>query len=211
LQWARSMGHLAQPGKSCPDHWRFLAQETKQGNQSPSSCRWLRRPIPASWRWLTRKGGAGDLAQSLRSILLPIGWRGPHRGGQPMVGKTAAERRSSALRMGGGRSGTSGRWAVEDEGEGHGNLGWAGRGWGAAVNSEHVQRKMTVENGSSDIADQWLGLLPGATQRGGDDGPMGRLRQWRRWVGWRSPANRDDSGNGSCDTASVTIAAIVIK
>jgi hypothetical protein len=52
LQWAQSMGHLAQPIKSGPAHWSFSAQETEQGNQSPSSHQ----------RRAARKGGAGELA-----------------------------------------------------------------------------------------------------------------------------------------------------
>jgi hypothetical protein len=114
-----------------------------------------------------------------------------------MVGKAAVERRSSAVRTRGGRSGTLGEWVAEEEREARGTLVWAGGGQRAAIDGELVWGRWQWRIAVPGIDDQRLGLQPGATQRGGDGGPSGQLRRWRRWVGLHSPVNRDGGDNGA--------------
>jgi hypothetical protein len=104
LQWAQSTGHSTQPVGIGPSPLGTFGSEQKTGD-SPSP-RGGSSEIPARQQRVAREGGAEGLAQNLRSLLRPIRWRGAHRGSLRMVRKTVAERRSSAVWTGGGRSGT---------------------------------------------------------------------------------------------------------
>jgi hypothetical protein len=121
---------LKQPGP--PEHSN-LCQKT--GDHFPPSSAQLRQLILANRQWEAGQGGAIELGWNLRTRLVPVWRRGARRGGLPTVRKTAAEGRSSATRTRGGQSGTSGRWAAEDEEGARGTLHWARGWWGMAIDS----------------------------------------------------------------------------
>jgi hypothetical protein len=171
---ARPTVHLIQPSKSAQP----MVQN--RGSFPPPSPAWLHRLIPSSRRQEAGQGVTKGLAQSPTSRLIPNGSRGAHRGGLPTVRKTVAERWSSAVQTRGGRSGTLGRWVAEDKEGARGTLGWAEGRQGMAVSSA---RKTTVENSGSQRHWPATRLQPVAIQRGVDAGPLGWLRQWKRWAG----------------------------
>jgi hypothetical protein len=200
LLWAQSMGHLAQLVGIGLSPLSTFGPEPKQGKSPLLFPRGGLLVVPAGRRQPTGQGGAVELAQNLRSLLRTIGWRGAHRGGLPMVMKTTGKRWSSVVRTRGGRSGTSGQWAADDEGVGGGSSWYSGFGQNRIESGYRRWARAEEDNGgeqrlpTSLTSDSGCNRVPHeeeetvVLQVGSNGGGGG----W--W--WRSPVNRDGGGNG---------------